>query len=460
MRKCEVVHVDQGPIGCTLLHFAVPVLISQLLQEFYNIADCAVVGRFGGDYALAATGTAGLLLSVLINFFIGFSSGVSVETARLFGGKQYEPLKKTLQSIFRLAAGAGCLFTVFGLLLTDRILVALHCPPEIHGAASVYFRICLLGIAAQLIYNVGTAVLRSLGDTVSPMRLFGASALLNLVLDLLLVAGFSLGVAGAAWATLISQCFLGLAILWRFSKLEPEYRPVWTAPGLSAGELRRILQSGIPAGMQAIFMSISSLLVQISINSFGAAAVAGMTVYAKLEGFLYFPSFAYGIALTGFVGQNLGAGRFDRIRQAVNLSLRTVICFTLPFSFLLMAGSGAFLRIFTGDAAILQNAGEAVLYTFPLYVLYAMIQVWLGAVKGMGDTSYPMLCTMFCYCFFRVAWCRAVIPFFPSMKVVYLAYDLSWLLMIAMILPRYRSMLRHHLKQNVNSAHSEQPHAV
>ena len=282
MRKCEVVHVDQGPIGCTLLHFAVPVLISQLLQEFYNIADCAVVGRFGGDYALAATGTAGLLLSVLINFFIGFSSGVSVETARLFGGKQYEPLKKTLQSIFRLAAGAGCLFTVFGLLLTDRILVALHCPPEIHGAASVYFRICLLGIAAQLIYNVGTAVLRSLGDTVSPMRLFGASALLNLVLDLLLVAGFSLGVAGAAWATLISQCFLGLAILWRFSKLEPEYRPVWTAPGLSAGELRRILQSGIPAGMQAVFMSISSLLVQISINSFGAAAVAGMTVYAKL----------------------------------------------------------------------------------------------------------------------------------------------------------------------------------
>ena len=439
---CSAVHVENGPIGKTLLFFALPVLASQLLQELYNITDCMIVGHFAGEFALAATGFAGMLLSVLINFFIGFSSGISVITARLFGAYDYTSLKKTLSSVFRLVLLLGAAMTAAGFLLTGVILHALHCPGNVLGDASVYLSICIFGLTAQLIYNVGAAVLRSFGNTVSPLAGFALSCACNLVLDAVLVVGCHLGAAGAAFATLISQWLLAFLLLNSLRKLNPDFSLSLTGSGISRRELLCMLKTGLPAGMQAVFMSISSLLIQVNINNFGPAAMAGMTVYAKIEGCLYLPSFAFGIALTGFIGQNLGAGRFDRIRTAVRLSLSAMLFIILPLSLVLMVTCGRILPLFTPDAAILANAREAVWVTFPVYVIYALNQVLLGAVKGLGNTAWPMLCTLVCYSFFRVIWCRLLIPVYDTMRVVYLSYDVSFFLMLLMLLPFYAHLLQ------------------
>ncbi len=384
-----------------------------------------------------------MLLSVLINFFIGFSSGISVITSRLFGAYQYDKLKHTMTAVFRLVILTGIVMTGPGYLLSAKVLHLLHSPAEVFPHALTYLHICILGLTAQLIYNVGTAVLRSLGNTRTPTLLFLISGICNLILDMVLVMGLHLGIMGAAAATLFAQWLLAILIIRYLARLDPAFSLTLTGPALPLRELFAILKDGIPAGLQAVFMSISSMLVQVSINSFGPAAMAGMTLYAKIEGCLYLPSFAYGIALTGFAGQNLGAGEIRRIEKSVRLSLATMTGMILPLSFLLLMISPLLLQGFTSDPDILFNAHEAVLMTFPVYVVYSLNQIWLGAIKGLGNTLYPMLCTLICYSIFRVIWCHLLIPLFPTMRVVYLSYDVSFFLMTMMLLPMYHHMIRH-----------------
>lgn len=431
------IHMEQGPIGRTLLLFTLPVLLSQVLQQLYSIADCMVVGHFGGSYGLAATGVAGLLLSVIVNFFIGFSSGISCMTAWLFGSYEYDRLKRTIQTMMILSVVLGGALTAVGFFGAENFLLWLSCPAEVLKPAALYLHICFFGMIPQLIYNTGNAVLRSLGNTRSPLLYLACSSGLNLLLDLVLVVGASAGLAGAAWATLFSQWLLACLILWKLSRMEEGYRLDFRQKPLPFRELLEILRLGIPSGMQAVFMSISSLIIQVSINRFGADAVAGMTVYAKVEGFLYYPAFSYGMALSGFVGQNLGAGQLERVRRAMSTSLKTAVSFTLPFSLLLMAGSRYILLCFTKDAGILFYGQQAIFTIFPWYFLYAVDQVYIGGLKGLGRTGYPMVCSMICYCLFRVAWCRLLLPVWWDMRVVYHCYNVSLLLMLFMLAAQY-----------------------
>ena len=434
----RVVHVDNGPIGRTLFSFALPVLITQLLQELYNVADCAVLGHFGGENALAASGIAGLFLSVLINFFIGFSSGVSVITAQQFGKGESALLQKTMTSIFRLVLLAGLLLSAVGVSAADTVLKLLRCPSETLAPAAVYLRICACGLLAQLFYNVAVSVLRSLGDSRGPLLCFFGSVAANLALDVLLVIGLRMGVRGAALATLFSQWLLAALLFLRLRHLGDGCSLRLTGASLPLRDLLKILKIGLPAGMQALFMSISSLIIQTFINRFGSDAIAGMTLFAKLEGCLYLPSFAYGIALTGFVGQNVGAGRPDRVSESVRLSIRLCWALVFPLSLAITAAAPFLLRLFTRDPGILFNAREAVLFTLPFYVVYSMNQVYIGAIKGFGKTIWPMLCTLLCYAVFRVFWCMLMIPHLQTMRVVYCSYVLSFFLMLAMLLPVYR----------------------
>ena len=437
----KVIHVDSGPIGRTLFSFALPVLITQLLQEFFNAADCAVIGHFGGGNALAAVAISGLLLSVLINFFIGFSSGVSAVTAQQFGHGDTLMLQQTMTSVFRLVLAAGIVLSVAGILTAEQLLALLKCPDEVLPAAASYMRICSCGIAAQLFYNVSVSVLRSLGDSRGPLACFAASVLLNLALDALLVIVFRMGVRGAALATLASQWLLAVLLFIRMKRLGDGCSLSLTGPGMSLRELTGVLKIGLPAGMQALFMSISSLLIQTCIDSFGPDAMAGMSLYAKLEGCLYLPAFAYGIALTGFVGQNVGAGRMDRVAAAVKYSIRMCWALVFPLSLAITGAAPILLRLFTGDPGILLNAREAVQFNLPFYVIYAMNQVYLGAIKGFGKTCWPMFCTLLCYAVFRVLWCHLLIPIFPTMRIVYLSYDVSFFLMFMLLFPVCRRML-------------------
>ena len=436
------VHMDTGSIHRTLLLYAAPVLLTQLLQQLYNMADCAVVGHFGGAFGLAAVGVAGLIIAVHVNFFIGFSVGVSSITAKLFGARRYNDLRRAIATSLLLASVMGFLLTLASEWMGRAYLEWLSCPTEAMDDALVYLRICALGLIPQLIYNVANAILRSLGNTKTALLYLGVSVIVNLALDLVLAAVMGYGLAGAAWATLIAQWGLGIAMLWRLTQMDGEYSLTIHTDLLSPGELFALLKQGIPSGMQAAFMSLSSLMIQVYIDSFGPAAMAGMVIYAKIEGFLYYPAFAYGMALTGFVGQNLGAGRLDRVEEAVRISSRTAVVSTAMICAVLAMAARPLLSCFTNDAASLQNGLAAVYWTFPVYFLYSLNQVYIGGLKGLGDAQVPMLSALIGYALFRVAWCAVLLPVFHDMAVIYNAYNMSFLVTLALLVPSYRHRFR------------------
>jgi putative MATE family efflux protein len=436
--KTGEVLMDSGSIHRTLLAYALPVLLMQLLQQLYNIADCAVIGRLCGGFGLAAAGVAGLVLAVHINFFIGFSVGVTSAVSRLFGARNFGKLRAMIATSVWLAVAAGLFLTVVGEKLGENYLTWLACPAEAMGDALLYLRICLLGLVPQLVYNVANGVFRALGNTKTPLRWLAASAVLNIALDLLLVGVWGFGFEGAAWATLASQWALGIGMIWRLMRIDGRFRFSFDAPLLSAGELFALLRLGVPSGMQAAFMSLSSLLIQISIDSFGPAAMAGMVIYAKIEGFLYYPAFAYGMALTGFIGQNLGAGRLDRVEEAMKVSRRTAIYGTMAICAVLALAAKPILGCFTEDPATLANGLAAVYWTFPVYFLYSLNQVYIGGLKGLGETGIPMLSALVAYALFRVVWCQTLLPYWHDMAVIYTAYDVSFVVSLAILVPAYR----------------------
>ena len=431
------VRMDVGPIHRKLLAYAAPLLLMQLMLQLYNIADCAVVGRFGGAFGLAAVGVAGLVLAVHINFFIGFAVGVTSAVSQLFGARQYDKLRRTIATSVAIATGAGVILTLIGELLGERYLLWLSCPVEALGDARLYLHICLLGLVPQLVYNVANGVLRALGNTKTSLYYLAGSAVLNVILDIALAVGMGFGLEGVAWSTLFSQWALGLAILWRLTRLDGRFCLTGNTRFLPAKELLSLLRLGVPSGMQAAFMSISSLLIQISIDTFGPAAMAGMVVYAKIEGFLYYPAFAYGMALTGFIGQNLGSGRLDRVEEAMRISRRTAIYGTMAVCAVLMLLAKPIVAFFTGDPATLSNALAAVYWTFPFYFLYSLNQVYIGGLKGLGETGIPMASALFAYALFRVLWCQALLPYWYDMAVIYNAYNVSFLVSLSILIPAY-----------------------
>ncbi|MBR1552785.1 MAG: MATE family efflux transporter, partial [Schwartzia sp.] len=436
----------------TLLAYALPVLLMQLLQQLYNIADCAVIGRLCGGFGLAAVGVAGLVLAVHINFFIGFSVGVTSAVSRLFGARRLEALRALIATSVWLAAGAGLVLTFLGEHLGQNYLAWLACPPEAMGDALLYLRICLLGLVPQLVYNVANGIFRALGNTRTPLYWLAASAVMNIVLDFVFVGAWGFGFAGAAWATLAAQWALGIGMVWRLTRIDERFCFSFGAPLLSARELLALLRLGVPSGMQAAFMSLSSLLIQVSIDSFGPAAMAGMVIYAKIEGFLYYPAFAYGMALTGFIGQNFGAGEMGRVEEAMRVSRRTAVYGTMAICAVLAIFARPLLGCFTEDEATLANGLAAVYWTFPFYFLYSLNQVYIGGLKGLGETGVPMLSALAAYALFRVVWCASLLPHWHDMAVIYNAYNVSFVISLLILVPAYRHAYRHALHPSARGA--------
>ena len=424
----------RGAIVRQLLIFMLPILLSQLLQQFYTIADTALIGQVLGAEALAAVGTAGLILSVIVNFFIGFSAGLSVLISHLYGEKEYVRLSGLVQSIFVTVFVFAVLFTAVGILLTPPLLAALSTPDELIPMASLYLRVALVGMLAQLLYNTAAAILRALGNTTSTLHYLAVSVVLNILLDVLLLIVIPCGIAGAAAATVIAQYAAAALSLRKFCHLHGAWQPRLHRPIFAPVHLLPILGTSIPAGLQAVFMSISSLVIQTYINSFGYAAMAGMTVYARIEGFLYYPLFAFGIALTSFIGQNVGAHDLARVRTGLRISLRLAASGAMGMALIAGLAAPALVALFTDDPAVAANALDAVYYTFPFYWLYGVNQIYIGAIRGLGDTLYPMVTALAAYCIFRVAWCWGWdMAGIHSMYVVYNAYNASFFVMTALL---------------------------
>ena len=435
--KCQV-DMTYGDISKQLFMFTIPILLSQILQQFYNIADTAIIGRYIGTDALAAIGSTGLLISVIINFFIGLSTGVSAVIANQFGANEYDKLKKSISTLLAVSVLLGIVFTIGSLIFMKPIINILQTPKGVYSLAIDYLKICFLGITFQLLYNIGTAILRALGNTKDPLYFLIFSCILNLILDILFIVYFGWGVKGAAIATLISQILATLLVMYKIMSLDDNCKLSLKQIKIYRGYTKDIFLVGLPAGLQAIFMSISSLIIQSSINSFGAEAMAGMTIFAKVEGFLYFPLFSLGLAVTGFVGQNFGAKEYERVKEGINISLKISVYTSLIFIIILNIFAPYILRLFTNDAAVIKVGLESIRIVFPSYVLYAMNQIYIGSLRGIEKTFEPMLISLFAHCIFRVIWCFVLLQYFYDMKVIYSSYSVSIVLMFVLYYTSYK----------------------
>ena len=435
--KCQV-DMTYGDISKQLFMFTIPILLSQILQQFYNIADTAIIGRYIGTDALAAIGSTGLLISVIVNFFIGLSTGVSAVIANQFGANEYDKLKKSISTLLAVSVLLGIVFTIGSLIFMKPIINILQTPKGVYSLAIDYLKICFLGITFQLLYNIGTAILRALGNTKDPLYFLIFSCILNLILDILFIVYFGWGVKGAAIATLISQILATLLVMYKIMSLDDNCKLSLKQIKIYRGYTKDIFLVGLPAGLQAIFMSISSLIIQSSINSFGAEAMAGMTIFAKVEGFLYFPLFSLGLAVTGFVGQNFGAKEYERVKEGINISLKISVYTSLIFIIILNIFAPYILKLFTNDAAVIKVGLESIRIVFPSYVLYAMNQIYIGSLRGIEKTFEPMLISLFAHCIFRVIWCFVLLQYFYDMKVIYSSYSVSIVLMFVLYYTSYK----------------------
>lgn len=347
--KAQTVNLTEGSITKSIISFSVPILLTNLLQQLYNSIDSAVLGQFCGDAALAAVGSTGSLINLLIGFFLGIATGAGILYAMYYGAGDSVSLKKLIDSAIVLSLVIGVIMTFVGMVFTRELLMLMDMPEETLSLSEEYLRIYMGGTIVTLLYNVGAGLIRAEGDSLRPLIYLAIGGLGNLVMDLLAVGVLKMGVAGAAWATIIAQAITAVLVIIRLCRLNPEYalRPLHMKPDMLT--LWDVVRVSIPCGLQSSMYNISNLLVQIKINAFGTVAMAGVTAYSKLDSFIYMPMESLSLALSTFVGQNIGAGRYDRMKKAIRVSLILALGCSFAMMALVYVFFNPLLSIFTDD---------------------------------------------------------------------------------------------------------------
>ena len=411
--------ITQGVIWKQLLIFFFPILIGTFFQQLYNTVDTIVVGQYVGTNALAAVGTTGTLINLLVGFFVGVSSGATVIISQFFGAGDGKNVSKAVHTSIALALVGGLVIMVLGLLTARPSLVLLGVPEEILGDALTYMNVYYCGIIASMIYNVGTGVLRAIGDSRMPLYVLIVCCLVNIVLDLLFVLGFHWDVFGVAFATVLSQVVSAVLIMARLMLTRESYRVELKRIRFDKSILKNVIRIGLPAGMQSVLYSVSNLVVQASINSFGTDAIASWAAIGKIDGFIWMVMSAFGIAITTFVGQNFGAQQYARVKRSIKVCLGMALGTTIALSILLLVFMEPLLRFFTGDETVIAIGQRFFWVMAPSYFTYVFIEILSGAIRGAGESLQPMLITCFGVCGLRILWLTLVVPRFHTMEMVH-----------------------------------------
>ena len=420
--------MTEGVIWKLLVRFFLPILFGSLFQQLYNTADAVIVGNFVGKEALAAVGgTTGTFINLLVGFFTGLASGATVIIAQYYGAKDHDALGRALHTGIALGFAGGAVFMAIGLLFAPSVLSAMGTPADILGHAVTYMRIYFVGIIPGLLYNIGAGILRALGDSRRPLIVLILCCLCNIALDVLFVLVFDMGVAGAGWATTLSQLISCICILYFLSHMpEAHCRLHLRNIRFDRITLFKIVQIGLPAGMQSTMYNISNVILQTKINDFGTDTVAAWTVYGKIDAVFWMTISAFGAAITTFVGQNFGARKFDRIKRGVRVCFGMSVAAAAVISIFSVTCGGYIFRLFNDDPGVLA-VGEIILKTVPpLFVTYNTIEILSGTVRGCGDAVRPMLMTLFGVCVLRMVWIFAVVPLSPNIRTLVLSYPITW----------------------------------
>ncbi len=420
--------ITEGVIWKQLLRFFFPILLGTFFQQMYNTVDTIIVGRFVGTQALAAVGSTSAFVNLINGFFIGLSTGATVILSQFFGANDLKGVRSALHTGVLLSVILGAATSVIGIASAPAILKLTQTPANCLEDAILYASIYFSGAVASMVYNMGSGILRAMGDSKRPLIFLIISCFLNIAMDLLCVVVLGLGVAGAALATVISQIISAALILIVLRRLPEEYGLRRKHLKLHGDLLKRILQIGLPAGLQFITFDLANVLIQSAINSFGDITVAAWTAYIKTDAITWMVSGAFGVAITTFVGQNFGAQKYARIRQSVWVCMGMSVSLMAVLSTLMLLGRHFILGIYTTDAEVVRVGAYVMLWIVPFNSVFMPVEVFAGTMRGTGYSTVPTVITCVCACVFRILWVVFIVSRWHTVEMLALAYPISWVL--------------------------------
>lgn len=432
MKKTTI--MTEGSIWKKLLMYSIPLILGNLFQQLYNTVDSIIVGNYIGSEALAAVGSSGSIINLLIGFCVGASAGAGVVIAQFFGAQDKEGVRKAVHTTLAIAIAAGVVMTVVGILLVPFLLRAMGTPEEVFGQAVTYLQVYFGGIFFSVIYNMSAGILNAVGNSRRSLIYLMIAAVSNIFLDLLLVVVLKMGIVGAALATDISQLLSCIFILLFLTRSQEIYRVRLREIRFYERMPSKIIKIGLPTGIQHVVISFSNVLVQSSVNSFGAAAMAGFAAYIKIDGFNILPVMSFSTAATTFTGQNIGAGKYDRVKRGMYVSLAMGIIYTIATGILLLIFAPQVIGVFTDNQEVVTYGVYIMKFFCPFYWSLAILHVLSGTIRGTGHTLEPMLVILFSLCVFRVIWITAALSIAHQFSYVMVVYPLSWLVGMILIL--------------------------
>lgn len=422
-------NIIDGVIWKGLLSFFFPILLGTFFQQLYNTVDAWVVGNFVNETALAAVGgSAAQILGLIVNFFVGLSSGATVIVSQFFGAEDDEGVSKAVHTAMALAIVGGAIMTVIGLVCAPALLRLMNTPEDTMEQSTLYLRILFAMMIPSMIYNVGSGIQRAIGDSKRPLYFLIVCCLINIVLDLLFVLQFNLGVAGVAIATGIAQIVSAVLVCVYLCRAKGSYRLELRKIRADMALLKRTLRIGLPAGMQSVLYALSNMTITATINSFGTLTVAAWVAMGKVDAMFWMVNGAFGVSITTFVGQNYGARRYDRVEKGMKVCTALAMAASVLFGVVFMVFGRHIFRIFTGNAEVLEIAALMLSYMAPCFWLYVPIEMLSGSLRGMGDTLVPTLITAVGICVLRVVWLFTVVPVWTEILAITISYPISWIL--------------------------------
>ncbi len=427
-RRSYEMDMCRGPLLGKLLVFAFPLMLSGILQLLFNAADIVVVGRFAGSQALAAVGSTGAVSNLIINAFIGLSIGANVLVARSVGAGQREEASQAVHTAILLSLLCGAALVVIGVALSRPLLELMGTPEDVIEMSTVYMRIYFCGMPVIMLYNFGAAILRSVGDTKRPLYFLIVAGIINVLLNLFFVIVLGMDVDGVALATVLSQAVSAGLILLCLTKMEGPCRLNLKELRIYKDKMWQIVRVGLPAGLQGCVFSISNVLIQSSVNSFGSVAMAGNTSASNIEGFVYTGMNAIYQTALSFTSQNLGAGQYKRIGKVMRLCLALVTGVGLTMGLTAYLLRAPLLGIYSSDPQVIQYGGTRMMFICTLYFLCGVMDVMAGMMRGMGYSLMPMIVSLTGACGLRVLWIFTIFAAYHTLPSLYISYPISWLI--------------------------------
>ncbi len=418
--------ITEGVIWKQILIFFVPILIGTFFQQLYNTVDAVVVGRFAGKEALSSVGgSSSQIINLVVGFFTGLSAGATVIISQYFGAENRKKLEKALHTAYAFSFVFGIIVGIGGVIATPAILDMMNTPQELMADSTLYVRIYFAGLLFVLVYNMGSAILRAIGDSKRPLYYLIVCCGINTVLDLLLVLVFDMGVLGAALATLLSQAISAVLVTWTLMFRTVEMKLELKKISFQKDILIVMLRIGLPTGIQSSMYSISNVIVQAALNKFGVDAMASWAAFGKIDGIVWMICGAFGIAATTFVGQNFGAGKWERVRKGTRDCLLMALGSMMVLSFLITVFGGPLFTIFTSDTEVIAIGMKMVQIISPLYWVYGFIEIYSGSLRAQGSVLVTTFLTITGVCLLRIVWVMVIVPQ-GSLGELVACYPITW----------------------------------